>query len=269
MIRRSCFQVVCLSLLCAGSVALAEDPTPLVRAHAHNDYAHPRPLLDALDQGFCSVEADIFLVDGELLVGHNRQDLSRTRTLQALYLDPLRERVTRNSGRVYRGGPECWLLIDLKTDWHQLYPALAKVLAGYSNMLTEFTATGKTSRAITVVVSGNRSLEMFDGAAVRYAAYDGELTDLDGNSSPNLVPWISANWTVKFKWRGRGEFPPEEKRRLQELVAQTHRQGRLLRFWGAPDQATFWSELYVAGVDLINTDDLAGLKTWLRQHPEK
>ena len=32
---------------------------PLARAHAHNDYEHPRPLRDALDHGFTSVEADV------------------------------------------------------------------------------------------------------------------------------------------------------------------------------------------------------------------
>jgi hypothetical protein len=31
---------------------------------------HTRPLLDALDQGFCSVEADIWLSKEGLLVAH-------------------------------------------------------------------------------------------------------------------------------------------------------------------------------------------------------
>ena len=43
---------------------------PLAGAHAHNDYEHPRPLLDALSHGFQSVEADIFLIDDQLLVAH-------------------------------------------------------------------------------------------------------------------------------------------------------------------------------------------------------
>src|SRR5712692_10174041 len=43
---------------------------PLKHAHAHNDYEHKRPLLDALDHGFCSVEADVFLDGDALLVGH-------------------------------------------------------------------------------------------------------------------------------------------------------------------------------------------------------
>src|SRR5262245_58578952 len=52
-------------LLAVLTTPAADAPTtPLRQAHAHNDYEHPRPLFDALDQGFCSVEADIYLVDG-------------------------------------------------------------------------------------------------------------------------------------------------------------------------------------------------------------
>src|SRR2546429_8940516 len=88
-------------------------PPPLARAHAHNDYEHARPLLDALERGFCSIEADVWLVDGRLLVAHDRNAVKAERTLQALYLDPLRERVRRNGGRVYRDGPEVTLLVDV------------------------------------------------------------------------------------------------------------------------------------------------------------
>ncbi len=63
---------------------------PLRRAHAHNDYEHPRPLLDALSHGFTSVEADIHLVDGQLLVAHDPIDLDPSRTLESLYLAPWR-----------------------------------------------------------------------------------------------------------------------------------------------------------------------------------
>lgn len=52
-------------------------PRPLWRAHAHNDYEHPRPLLDALDHRFGSVEADVFLVGDQLLVGHDATELDR------------------------------------------------------------------------------------------------------------------------------------------------------------------------------------------------
>ena len=53
--------LVTLSLLLTASSAHAAEPTPLLRAHAHNDYEHTRPLLDALECGFGSIEADIHL----------------------------------------------------------------------------------------------------------------------------------------------------------------------------------------------------------------
>src|SRR6185295_12383494 len=85
-----------------GGSLFAAEPLPLTRAHAHNDYEHTRPLFDALEQGFCSVEADVWLVDGKLLVAHDLKNVKQERTLAALYLDPLRERVRKNGGRVYR-----------------------------------------------------------------------------------------------------------------------------------------------------------------------
>src|ERR1044071_3148402 len=78
----------------------AAEPTALMRAHAHNDYEHPRPLFDALDQGFGNVEADIYLVNGDLLVAHDPVDLDPSRTLESLYLAPLAARVKANNGSV-------------------------------------------------------------------------------------------------------------------------------------------------------------------------
>ena len=75
-------QCLALSVLFPSPAAErpSEVPTPLTRAHAHNDYLHARPLLDALDHGFCSVEADIYLVDGQLLVAHDRNKVDPRRT---------------------------------------------------------------------------------------------------------------------------------------------------------------------------------------------
>jgi len=247
----------------------ASEPTPLIHAHAHNDYEHTRPLLDALEQGFCSVEADIYLVDEKLLVAHERSQTKPEKTLQALYLDPLRDRVKKNRGRVYPGGPEFTLLIDLKTDWHAIYPVLRQVLNNYTDVLTTFDGSTKDTNAITVIVSGNRSLKMFHGEKVRFAAYDGSLADLESEAPACLIPWISSSWYSSFKWRGSGEMPGEEKEKLQNIVTKAHQHGRKVRFWGAPDNAAFWRELRGEGVDLINTDDLKGVREFLQQLENK
>ena len=260
-------------LLLAATAALAftaqpahAEPAPLIHAHAHNDYEHRRPLLDALDHGFCSVEADIFLVEGKLLVAHNLKDVKPERTLQALYLDPLRGRVKRNGGRVFPNGPEFTLLIDIKTDWKTTYPALRTVLTNYAGVLTTFHDGAKLTNAITVIISGSRAKEMFAGETVRFAAYDGTLADLDSSAPADLIPWISASWAPSFGWRGQDEIPEAEAARLKGIVGKAHAQGRRVRFWGAPDNAAFWRTMHDAGVDLINTDNLPGLAVFLNSH---
>ena len=154
------FLAVFLAVLAVGFAVVAEQgPVPLVKAHAHNDYAHKRPLLDALDHGFCSIEADVHLVDGRLLVAHDPDKVNPALTLQSMYLEPLRERVEKNGGSVYPNGPEVILLVDFKTEPEQTYAALRELLKSYTDMLTKFTPTSTEKKAITVIVSGNRPIE--------------------------------------------------------------------------------------------------------------
>src|SRR3954465_2658854 len=103
-------------LFCCPLTTQLSAQAPLTRAHAHNDYEHARPLFDALDRGFGSVEADIYLVDGALLVAHERDSVRADRTLEALYLAPLRALIAARGGRVYPGRLPLSLLIDVKSD---------------------------------------------------------------------------------------------------------------------------------------------------------
>lgn len=262
--------------LCASGLAAP----PLPRAHAHNDYEHKRPLLDALDQGFCSVEADIYLVDGELLVAHNRQDVKPDRTLQSLYLDPLRERVRSNGGHVHAAlatnaalsnplsvsAPkvEFTLLIDIKSDGATTYLALRDVLAGYAEMLTQFTPTSTVPKAVTIILSGDRPVQLVAGEPSRLCALDGRLSDLDANPSIHLFPLISQSWRPTFGAFEAGGLPEVDRTKLRDLVTKAHAQGRRLRFWGVPDQLFVWREFFSEGVDMLNTDNLSGLAAFLK-----
>ncbi len=252
-----------LPLPCCAPVSAQDSVKPLTRLHAHNDYEHKRPLFDALEHGFCSVEADIFLIEGQLPVAHQRSQVKPERTLQKLYLDPLRERVKKYGGRVYPAGPELVLLIDIKTDWKTTYPVLRETLKGYADMLTVYHGDATQTNAVRAIITGNRSKTMFAGERVRYAAYDGELEDLNSDAPASLVPWISSNWARTFHWRGSGPFPQEEQQKLKEILDKAHEHGRRVRFWGAPDYSAFWRELLADGVDLINTDDLDGAQKFL------
>ena len=265
--KRRRFFLMLVSLLLGMAAGLAE-PVPLSRAHAHNDYEHARPLLDALDCGFGSIEADVHLVNGTLLVSHDAKDVKAGRTLEALYLAPLRERVRANGGRVYRGGPTIILLVDVKTEAEATYAALDAVLKTYAEMLTHFVDGAMKPGAITVIVSGNRARATMAAQAVRYAALDGRIEDLtgpgSGNAGPALVPLVSDNWEKVFGWKWTGPMPAEVTAKMKTLVAQAHARGQLIRFWKTPDTVEAWRVLNEAGVDLINTDRLTELRDFLR-----
>lgn len=251
-------------------LALAPDQvTPLRRAHAHNDYEHARPLLDALDQGFCSVEADVWLAKDGLLVAHTPLGLKPGRTLQKLYLDPLRARVRGNGGKVYRDGPPFYLLIDVKTDAKKTYAELAKVLEDYGDILTVFRGGKAEGKAVTVVISGNCDRRAILGQEVRYAAIDGRPADLDSDAPAALIPWVSASWASQFKWDGTGAMPEAERAKLKDIVAKAHRRGRMVRFWATPEKAEVWREMLAADVDLLNTDKLAELRAFLTKEDGK
>jgi glycerophosphoryl diester phosphodiesterase len=230
-------------------------------AHAHNDYEHARPLHDALDNGFRSVEADVFLVDGKLLVAHDAKDLNPERTLEALYLAPLKKWVEGEGARALAGGKDFYLFIDIKSGGAETYLAIDKALQGYRSIVRQFPSA--ESRPITVVISGNRPKELMLNPKTRLAVFDGRLPDLEGNDSTDFIPIISDNWTKNFKWNGTGPFPADEKQKLQAMVERCHQQKRKLRLWATPDNPAVWAALSAAGVDFINTDDLPGLRKFL------
>jgi len=245
---------------------------PLPRAYAHNDYKHDRPLTDALENDFSAVEADVHLVDGALLVAHTRGGTTPERTLESLYLEPLKKRVRENNGYVYPGSHKnLKLLIDIKSrHGKETYLALHYILQRYDSMLTRYDGDTVREGPVTVVVSGHRpSPDFMHKQPVRYAAYDGRLPDLDHPASSVLMPLISAKWGKNFRWDGKGDMPEDQKKRLHALVQMAHDNGQQIRFWATPDKhaaqrEAVWQELVAADADYINTDHLSELNVWLR-----
>lgn len=243
---------------------------PLLEAHAHNDYEHGRPLFDALEHGFTSVEADVWLVDGELLVAHDRENVQPGKTLASLYLDPLDEVVRQEGHSVYPGWDgSLQLLIDIKSDGDSTYAAIEQELRKHPDLMTRYSKGKVSTGPVTAVISGNRPLATMQAEDKRYGFFDGRSADLASGMPSTLMPLISDNWTKLFTWQGVGPMPEAERAKLHAYVADAHATGYRVRFWATPDQPgeareALWTELHRAGVDHINTDDLHGLESFLR-----
>ena len=236
-------------------------------AHAHNDYLHARPLFDAMENGFRSIEADVFTLGDSLYVAHDRKDIKPGRTLRALYLEPLMEYM-KDRNTIYDSASPLILLIDIKDNGLTTYKLLDRILNESLEILCRVSNEAYVCGSVMVVVSGNRPIEYMMEQTERFAFVDGRMKDLTEEYSPHLMPLISDRWTKYFSWRGKGDMPEKERIQLRLYVQQAHENGQLIRFWATPDipgkeRDAVWTEILEAGVDLINTDDLTGLRTFL------
>jgi alkaline phosphatase len=57
--------------------------------HSHNDYLQPVPFWDAFSAGCASIEVDVILQDGGLMVAHEKASIQAPRTFENLYLKPI------------------------------------------------------------------------------------------------------------------------------------------------------------------------------------
>ena len=278
MIVGCIFSVVLISIYSLAGVQ-ARDLTssvnsgtfhPLI-AHAHNDYYHDVPLYDALNCGFTSIEADLLLRGDTLYVGHDSSEITAKNTLESLYLEPLNEMVENCGGCVSPGVKTIYLLLDIKSEGDKTFAVLKPTLRRYGTMLTSWIDDKIHERAVTVILSGNRPIEMVSEERERFVALDGRLDDLENGVSSSLFPVISENWRRLFSWRGEGQIPDPERESLRKIIEKAHANGHKIRFW-ATDVASpsrrrlVWSELQRYGVDYINTDDLQGLQEYLDEN---
>ncbi|QIP11361.1 histidinol-phosphatase [Spirosoma aureum] len=245
-------------------IAQWQAPQPLTgvvalpNAHAHNDYEQSRPLWDALDNGFTSVEADVHLIDDTLYVAHDRPSIkTAASTLENLYLKPLTERIRQNNGQVLTGyqGP-FYLMIDAKTQADSTYQALDKLLQRYRSILANGNRPKNPAGVITIVLSGNRPIQTIVNAKGRLLSVDGRPADLGKGYNQAVMPIISDAYPNQLTWRGKGDMPSEDFQKLRQLADRAHREGKKLRLWASPEDPIVWTKLREAGVDFLSTDQL-------------
>lgn len=233
-------------------------------AHAHNDYEHPRPLLDALDLRYYSVEVDVWYDGGRLRVGHLPWD--DRGTLQALYLDPLADRV-RERGSVHGDGLPFTLWIDLKDGPPGLVEALHGLLDRYE-MLVPFSDVSAGDGAVVAVLTGNRAAKQaFVQRNPRRAVRDSNDWSPDDPAADSAWRYYALDWSRFVGWDGAGTPPAEIRDRLGCIAGGARRLGRKLRFFGVPDRPEVWGALVEFGVPFVNTDRLAPLADYLAQRP--
>lgn len=220
--------------------------------HSHNDYEQSVPFMPAWKAGFGSIEADIWLHNGRLLVAHTHQSLSPERTLESLYLQPLL--------KVARANRPVQLMIDIKTDSIATLDSLVALLQRYPAL---------QQSGIRWVISGNRPPVSRYNSYPSWILFDGELSKTYPVEVLPKIAMISGPLADYTAWNGKGVLMEQEKSRLVQLIQHVHSLHKPIRFWGAPDVVNAWYQFMHLGIDYINTDHIEGASSFINQLPSR
>ena len=237
---------LCSLLVLFLGIGIRAQNTKPFQLHSHNDYLQAVPFWTAFSAGASSIEVDVILSEGKLMVAHELETTDPKRTLQSLYLDPISEGL--KSGVITT--IDFHLLIDLKTAAEPTLEVLLESMKAYEQLLF---GEGNPD-GLKLIISGNRP------KTENYVNYpEWMLFDYQSKSLSPTLPWekigmVSLSFRQFSVWNGKGRMVEEERQRVQDFIALVHGYNKPVRFWASPDSKSAWKAFYEMGEDYINTD---------------
>lgn len=214
--------------------------------HSHNDYEQTVPFWTAFSAGCASIEVDLFLQEGRLMVAHEQESIRPNRTLQSLYLDPIQQGI--ESGLIDSIGFH--LMLDLKTDGNSTLAQVVEVTNAYREMMYSV----QNPSGLKLVISGNRPPVQEYQAYPEWIFFDYQSRNLTSDLPWEKIAMVSLSFRGFSVWNGKGRIVQEEKVKLEDFIAKVHSFQKPVRFWASPDGKTAWKAFAQMGIDYINTD---------------
>lgn len=219
--------------------------------HSHNDYNQNFPFYTAYHAGMGSVEADIYLKKGKLLVAHNEEDTDTGKTLSAMYLDPIVKAFRSHNGNIYADtSKKMQLVIDIKADYKAVLPVLVTALK--PNL--EIFDPKLNKNAVRIVISGDTPAPADFGKYPSYISFDGRPYISYTPEQLERVAMISDEISSYSVWNGKGTPTPPDLEKMKTVIAKSHALHKPFRFWATKDNPNSWKELEHMGADWIGTD---------------
>jgi alkaline phosphatase len=239
-----------------GRLMTGKEKYTVANTHSHNDYEQSIPFWMAWQEKFGSIEADIWLQDGRLLVGHNREEIKAGRTLEEYYVRPLLSCVEKNNGHPYADSTRCLqILIDVKADSVAALNALVTLLNKYPAL--------EQCPYVKWVISGNRPSPALYTSYPSFIAFDGILGHSYTPEALSRIVMMSDDLRSFTRWNGKTTLPEADKKNIEAAVTHAHEQHLPVRFWDAPDTPAAWDQLILLHTDYINTDHIRELASYL------
>ncbi|MBS1603814.1 MAG: alkaline phosphatase [Bacteroidetes bacterium] len=241
-----------------GWLMTGKERYSVANTHSHNDYEQAVPFWLAWQAGFGSIEADIWLQEGRVLVGHSREEIKAGRTLEEYYIKPLLSCLEKNNGHPYSDTTRrLQMLIDVKEDSVAALAALIALLDKYPAL--------EQCPDIRWVISGNRPAPELYNSYPTFIAFDGILGRAYTPEALSRIVMMSDDLRRLTRWNGLTELPDADKRLIEAAIRDAHEHHLPVRFWDAPDTPAAWKQLMDLHADYINTDHIRELAAYLNE----
>jgi alkaline phosphatase len=220
--------------------------------HAHNDYQKPEPLTNALRNKVFSIEADVYLSGNRLLVAHDKNELTKAKTLDSLYLQPIIKLFRQHKGAISEdSGYSPVLMIDIKENGEAAIAHLIKLLSAHRSVFDRTI----NAKAVQVVISGDRGSVSKWVSYSSFIFFDGRPYEVYDSATLQHVAFISDSYSSYISLQ-------DSTTRIQQLVKKVHGMDKLLRLWATPDNPASWKWQQQLGIDIINTDKVAECRNY-------
>ncbi|MEZ0130897.1 alkaline phosphatase, partial [Flavobacterium sp. LBUM151] len=224
--------------------------------HSHNDYAGKLPFYEAYSNEAGVIEADVFLVNNELLVAHTSKEITTYNTLRSMYLDPLSNKLKTLGGKTYQSSNPLILMIDIKTEAEPTLKLIVQQLKLYPDLIS--------NKNLKVVISGNRPSLTNWKDYPEFIYFDGRLNENYSPEQLSRVEMISEDLKEITVWNGKGVMTQADSDKVKSIINKVHNQNKKIRFWGTQDNVNTWMTLMNLNVDYIATDNVPALTQFIK-----
>lgn len=216
------------------------------KIHSHNDYLQAVPFWTAYAAGAESIEVDVIEKSGELMVAHEVSSINPQKTIESLYLKPIKEGLS--NGVIPK--TNFHLLVDLKTPAYSTLDLLLEKMKGFDEILF----SKDNPDGLKLIISGNRPKIEDYPMYPEWMLFDYQSKELVEDLPWEKIGMVSLSFRQFSRWNGKGRIVEPERTEIQNFINLVHQFEKPVRFWASPDSKTAWKAFYDMDQDYINTD---------------
>jgi hypothetical protein len=215
-------------------------------------------LWESIGKGIFNYQADVMYIYGKIYVTPLMPDSSNHRlpTLTDAYLFPIYSQFKKNNSEIIPGyAGDVFLILNLTAQPVQIYKQLAAEMRPFSDMLTYKIQDSEHQGKLRILIKDKSQFEAINNIKQSFLGIVGTLNDIDKNLDSSQMPLIEINFDDVTDWKGTGNIPFEDFKKIKDLAAKIHVQNKKMSLINCPPYRQVADLVKSTNVDFISTPE--------------